>query len=161
MPRVGEHVRLVDRQDSSLDLVCETSEVVKPLRYVADLTSHLRVELAVILHLDSGKMIRIARDQIAQPAQEMTSLRRMHVGPGSALERIPGGSDRDIDVTPVASRNLRPGSSQKRIDGLEMLSGFGLAPTTADVAVVGLHAFRSSHRMYIRVRRLLAANAAR
>ena len=149
---VGEHVGLVDRHHRALDLVGEPTEVIEPLRDVTDLPAHLGIELAVVLHLGRGKMIDVTQNQIAELAQKLAALRRMHVRPRAALQRLTRGGDRLIDVALIAFRNPRPRLRQKRIDGLKAFTGFGGLPLAADETLIILDALHASHDGFLPAR---------
>ena len=136
--REVEHLVLVGRDDRAFDLVGEPAEVIVPLRRVADLARHLRVELAVVARLGFGEALGLDRDEIAEPAHELAALARLHRPPRPLAKGLVRRFDRALGVGRPAARDERPGLARIGIEAFEGFAAGGVHPFAADEAAITL-----------------------
>ena len=131
--RVGEMLRLVDRQHLALDLVGEATIIIVPLRRVLELQRHLGDQLAVVLDLNLGQVLGVVGDQIAELAQQVPALRRRQATPFRRVECGLGCRHSAVRVLGPTARHQRPRLAGKWVEGLEPFARGGVAPLAADV----------------------------
>ena len=76
-------------------LSAKTSEIIEPLRDVAELRRHLGQQLAVVPDLDRGELLGVARDQVAEAPQQLAAGGGVERRPWPFRERLVGGLDRE------------------------------------------------------------------
>jgi len=109
------------------------------LRQVGVLLLQLGDRLAVVPHIQACQQVRIAREQVREPAQQRTACRRSHPRPLTLRERGMRRHDRAVRILAAAARNQRPRLTVGRVDGLDPFARVRLAPRAADVHGKSLH----------------------
>ncbi len=87
----------------------------------------------------SAKPLRLAGDQIAEPAEQGPALAGIQPGPRAVGERPVRRPDGAIDVRGVAPRDERPGLAEVGVEGLEVHPRGRLDELTVDVVPILLH----------------------
>ncbi|MCY1175898.1 hypothetical protein D9M73_161560 [compost metagenome] len=107
-----------DRRHTSFHLVGKAGEVVIDFGQVAHLRLHLDQQLAVVVHLDFGQPLGVARQQVANLAQQRPARARRQVAP-RASQRSMGRADGGVGVGAIATWNARPGIPGPRMNALQ------------------------------------------
>ncbi len=139
MRRVGEGLRLVDRNKAAFELVDEAAEIPPPFRMVAKLAQHLGHELAIVAHLDLGETLRVRSNEVAELAHRLAARRRRHLRPGTTPHRLVGGLHGGVGIGGRSARNLGPGLAAIRIDRIEPLAVGGIDIAAIDIELVSFH----------------------
>ena len=96
------------RHNGALDLICKATVIVEPLRHVPGLCGHLRDELAIVTHLNSGKVLRMLCNQIANETQFLAAHGGSHIRPRARFEGTISGLNGAVHISVVAFGDQSP-----------------------------------------------------
>ena len=116
--RVGEHARLVGRNDRPFDFVGKTTVIVIVLRQVAKLAKHFGLKLAIVVDLEISKALSVVVDEIANLAQKRTTLTGGNVRPSRILHCSRSSLDRRDRIPFLPARYTGPYLAGERVDAV-------------------------------------------
>jgi len=134
-----ENVRLVDGRHRTLDLVGQSAVVMKPLSQVTALIEHLRMELAVVPHLDLRQSFGVVGQDFGEPSEHQSALRGIQCGPLALPECVVGSLDGGLDIGGAGTRNSCPGVARIGVGRVDPFPGQRVGPGAVDVQLVFLH----------------------
>lgn len=134
-----EHIRLVDGQRVTMDLVGTARIEMKELGDVIRLPAGLLEHLASVAGLDLAEPLGIRLQELRQTAQTMAALRRCHLRPRPLVAGGVRSAHRPVDILFGGFRDLGPDLAIGGRHGIETRPIAGRDPRPIDQHLKALH----------------------
>ena len=144
--RVNMHVRLVDRQYGTFDLVRQPCVIPVVIRHIAGLRLGLDGQFAAVRRLNGAQMIRVFRDQICQTVKQLAPRSLCHIPPCRVIQHRTRGGHGVVHILWRRAIKGGPDLTRCRVDAFHHLPALARAPLASDKQRIMRHRHRHSYR---------------